>query len=297
MSTVFEKTIDGWQSWGDVYTDCAAFAPLVRAIYAREGLPVPEEIGGLTPGTNAVFRCGDTVVKIFAPPESGFDSARDFAVEKAMLAYAQAQGAPPEDLARAVLNLEKLAARKAKEKSSITIGSQCVLTPENRDTVLALAARLKGAGADYFSIKYFYPHASNAYSPDMGFVTSGYVAELRAAAAELSGGGFSCIVRDPESLVQTRPYRTCLGLPFIVYVREDGMLYSCFSHQDDPATAIGSLLDGDFKTLWNNEGKSAAFAHINECIVKETCQANCRHHQINLWLWRLSSPPEHVNFI
>ncbi len=32
----------------------------------------------LTPGTNGVFRCGDLVLKIFFPKESGLDPAVDF---------------------------------------------------------------------------------------------------------------------------------------------------------------------------------------------------------------------------
>lgn len=91
---LFEKEIVGWDSWGKVFCDVEAFAPLVRDIYRQESMPVPEAIEGMTPGTNAVFRCGDTVVKIFAPEESGIDSVDDFDVESAMLAYLQRCGIP-----------------------------------------------------------------------------------------------------------------------------------------------------------------------------------------------------------
>lgn len=212
-------------------------------------------------------------------------------------AYAAAQGARPEDLEKALANIGGLARHKAATRSAITIGAQCVLTPENKHTIVALARRVKEAGADYFSVKHFYPHADNPYQPVMAFRTPEFMRELAAAADELSGAGFRMVVRDVGSLEQKRPYRQCHGLPFIVYVREDGMLHTCFSHQDDTATGVGSLLEHDFAALWHSTGREAAIRHINDCYDKDQCQANCRHHQINLWLENLRRPPAHVNFI
>lgn len=91
---LFQKDITGWDSWGQVFCDVEAFTPLVREIYRREGMAVPEMVEGMTPGTNAVFHCGDTVVKVFAPVESGIDSVDDFGVENAMLGYLQRCGIP-----------------------------------------------------------------------------------------------------------------------------------------------------------------------------------------------------------
>lgn len=211
--------------------------------------------------------------------------------------YQAVQGAEPKDLGRALANLERLAELKVRLGSRITIGSQCVLVPENMNAIVELARRVKAAGADYFSIKHFYPHSDNAYQPDMSGLSPAFLDELRREAAALSVDGFSCVVRDMENLDRRRPYRQCLGLPFIVYVREDGRLYTCFSHQDDAKTAVGNILEHDFAALWCSAGKYAALEHINVVYDKNVCQANCRHHQVNLWLWQLGHPPEHVNFI
>ena len=48
----------------------------MRYIFERENLPC-RSITGLTPGTNAVFRVGGYVIKIFAPVESGCDGRED----------------------------------------------------------------------------------------------------------------------------------------------------------------------------------------------------------------------------
>lgn len=80
MNPLFTHTLDGWESWGRVFHFPEAFGPLVREILGREHLPaVPPE--NCRPGTNAVFRCGDHIVKIFAPVESGLDTAADYRVE------------------------------------------------------------------------------------------------------------------------------------------------------------------------------------------------------------------------
>jgi len=77
---LFTHPINSWQDWSDVYQSIPAFAPLVAHILAIEDLPaVPLE--HLTPGTNAVFRAGEYVLKIFAPPESGFNEPDELQTE------------------------------------------------------------------------------------------------------------------------------------------------------------------------------------------------------------------------
>lgn len=80
MTVYFTKHIEGWTSWGKVYQDLPAWEPLIRHIFQKEGLP-HQQPGHLTPGTNAVFRVGGAVVKIYAPKESGIDSTVDFDTE------------------------------------------------------------------------------------------------------------------------------------------------------------------------------------------------------------------------
>ncbi|MDR0450292.1 MAG: aminoglycoside phosphotransferase family protein, partial [Treponema sp.] len=55
-------------------------SPLVTFIFEKEGLPF-SEMKLLTPGTNAVFKVGANVVKIFAPIESGMDQTLDLQTE------------------------------------------------------------------------------------------------------------------------------------------------------------------------------------------------------------------------
>ncbi len=77
---LFRHTINGWSSWGNVFQSIEAFAPIIRLIYEKENLQL-EHLEHLTPGTNAVFKVGNTVCKIFAPKQSGLDSQSDYDTE------------------------------------------------------------------------------------------------------------------------------------------------------------------------------------------------------------------------
>ncbi|MCI8442835.1 MAG: aminoglycoside phosphotransferase family protein [Provencibacterium sp.] len=76
----FNETICGWGDWGKVFQSRAAFAPLVKAVCEREGLPF-EPFLNCTPGTNAVFEAGGRIIKVFAPLESGLNTLPDYQSE------------------------------------------------------------------------------------------------------------------------------------------------------------------------------------------------------------------------
>ena len=77
---LFTEQINNWDDWGNIFQSVPAFTPLVEHILAKEKLP-SAKIENLTPGTNAVFKVGDYVIKIFAPTESGIDQSLDLQTE------------------------------------------------------------------------------------------------------------------------------------------------------------------------------------------------------------------------
>jgi aminoglycoside phosphotransferase (APT) family kinase protein len=77
---LFTATINGWTSWAQVYQSIEDFQPLIEYIFSLHHLPYTE-IAHCTPGTNAVFKVGHLVVKIFAPKESGMDTESDYHTE------------------------------------------------------------------------------------------------------------------------------------------------------------------------------------------------------------------------
>ena len=78
MEHLFEKEIFDWNSWGAVYQSISDFRKLIEEVFRNENLSGYEQISHLTPGTNAVFKVGNYVVKIFAPNESGLNTDIDY---------------------------------------------------------------------------------------------------------------------------------------------------------------------------------------------------------------------------
>ncbi len=87
MNWLFKENINGKESWEKLFQSTNAFTQLINEIYTRHNLKL-EKIQNLTPGTNAVFRMGDKVIKIFAPIESGFSTGDDYFIELSALKHA-----------------------------------------------------------------------------------------------------------------------------------------------------------------------------------------------------------------
>lgn len=94
MDFLFNETIDGWDSWGRLFCSREAFEPLVRHILKREGLRHMDSLENCEPGTNAVFKCGEFVVKIFVPIQSGLDTLPDYRAELFGMERALSLGIP-----------------------------------------------------------------------------------------------------------------------------------------------------------------------------------------------------------
>lgn len=201
------------------------------------------------------------------------------------------------DFEKVVANIAKLKETKERLDSSITIGSQAVLIPQNKDDIVEHAKRLKGLGVDYFSVKHFYNHSHNDFEVH-GSVDNAFINTLEEESKVLSDENFNFIVRSTRNLTSQRVYDTCHGLEFIVFINEMGDVYTCFSHQHDKKTVLGNIFEKSFQEIWNSQARRDAVGYINECIDKNSCQPNCRHHQINNYLWELKHPSiSHVNFI
>jgi serine/threonine protein kinase len=89
------EKINNWDDWGKIFQSIPAFTPLIKHIMAKENLPF-FKIENLKPGTNAVFKVGLYVVKIFAPLE--FSKDEDYGtnvdVELFGIKLANNQGVP-----------------------------------------------------------------------------------------------------------------------------------------------------------------------------------------------------------
>ncbi len=211
--------------------------------------------------------------------------------------YAFVHQAKSDDYDKVVNNIKKLKATKDRLNSRITIGTQYVLIPENKDFALEHGKMLKELGVDYFSIKHFYNHSHNKFEV-VENISDEFIENLSNEAQKLCSSDFNFIVRSTSNLNSQRVYNTCYGLELILFIDEEGDVYSCFSHQHDKKTIIGNIFENSFKDIWSSTQKKNSIDYINDCIDKNSCQPNCRHHQINNYLWEIKNPSiEHINFI
>lgn len=88
----FKEEINGLKDWARVFNSREAFRELAQAIFRKEGIPLRQDIENLTPGSNAVFKAGDYVIKIFAPRESGIGTETDFHTELSVMEYIKSKG-------------------------------------------------------------------------------------------------------------------------------------------------------------------------------------------------------------
>ncbi len=212
--------------------------------------------------------------------------------------YAHIHNTKASDYNKVLQNIHKLKKIKDSTGSSITIGSQFILLPENKDLVISQAKVMKDIGIDYFVVKHFYQHDKNIYNPDMQFLTKQYIEWLTKEASQISSGNFDFVVRKMENLNRKRIYDKCYGLPLIIFIREDGNVFSCFSYQHDKKTILGNIFKQDIHDILKSDRCKKAITYINNNINKNSCQPNCRHHEINNYLWELKHPSiNHVNFI
>lgn len=77
---LFTQQINTWKDWSKVFHSIEAFTPLVKYIFMKEKLSFTQ-LEKLTPGTNAVFKVGNYIIKIFAPTEAGMDVGTNFDTE------------------------------------------------------------------------------------------------------------------------------------------------------------------------------------------------------------------------
>lgn len=211
--------------------------------------------------------------------------------------YQRIHQAKSGDFERVLTNIEKLVAAKKRVDASITIGVQFILLPDNYQHLEALVIRLKKIGIDYFVIKQFYKHSKNPFQLDGIFPNEDVMKSLMELSFKYNDVNFNFIVRSPQVLEEDRKYTQCYGLPYILYIREDGNVFTCFSFQHDEKTILGNIFENSLDTIWESSKKEDALCYINTMIDKTKCQPSCRHHHINNYLWELKHPSPHINFI
>lgn len=177
----------------------------------------------------------------------------------------------------------------------VTIGMQMIMVPENIHEAPQLARLAGELGADYFVAKQASLTDSNEYGFDLGLYDA-HQDLLEAVEAE-SRDGFSAMVAWRKIMSKgSKGYGRCMGWAFLMQVTGSGHVYPCSALVGRREFMLGDLSRETLVDILAGE-RYAEVARAMDALDLETCATCCRHDAINGFLWELSTPPDHVNFI
>jgi len=213
--------------------------------------------------------------------------------------YAAIHRTRAEEFNTVIANIEA-AARLIRDNGwRCALGTQALLLPENAAEMEDLAALVKAAGARYLVIK---PYSHNPASQTSCYARIDYAPflDMRAKLERYNDDTFTVVFRAnalQKSLQAERGYDRCRALPFWSYIDSLGQVWGCSANMGDERFLYGNINEERFQDIWNGLRRSRSLAFVSREWSPESCRVNCRMNEINLYLWELSHPAEHVNFI
>ncbi|MFH1077597.1 MAG: SPASM domain-containing protein [Pseudomonadota bacterium] len=199
-----------------------------------------------------------------------------------------------------VLDNMAYAARLRHEKGyKYTLGMQILLIPENEHEVCLLAETAKGIGMDYLVVKPYSQHPKSKTQKYKEIEYSKYL-HLGEQLEKIETENFQVIFRARAMMKWNqglRPYERCLALPFWSYIDAGGNVWGCSIYLGDEQFRYGNIYENTFPEIWNGEKRLGFLKMFEQRFDVSECRINCRMDEINRYLWELTNPPSHVNFI
>lgn len=180
-----------------------------------------------------------------------------------------------------------------------TLGMQIVLLPENSGEVELLAKRAKGAGMDYLVVKPYSQHPQSKTRIFQDIKYKGYY-DMAERLRRYNSKNFQVVFRinTMEKWDQRRRnYRHCLALPFWSYIDAQGNVWGCSIYLTKKKFCLGNIYQDCFKDIWETKKHSNLVRWAARELDTGRCRINCRMDEVNRYLWDLTHPAEHINFI
>lgn len=199
------------------------------------------------------------------------------------------------DFETALENINNAVKVKRTHGYNCGIGVQALLLPENLEEMVSLGIMLKDIGVDYFTVKPFSKHPSSICDINFDYINSLPLGEeLR----RLNSDSFKVVFRahTMEKLGEERPYKECLGLPFMTVIDSHGDVYTCNTFLGNKDFCYGNIYQNSFSEIWEGEQRKGVLKMVAEMGI-EKCREVCRLDEMNRYLWELRNPPVQVNFI
>lgn len=216
-----------------------------------------------------------------------------------MDAYAKIHRTKAEDFDKVIKNLSSAVRIKQDNKYKCTLGMQIILLPENKNEIISLAEIAKNIGMDYLVVKPYSQHPFSKTDRYKDVKYNEYV-DLSEKLSEMNTKDFSVIFRMHAMKKWDegkRNYNQCFALPFWSYIDAGGGVWGCSAYLGDSRFYYGNIYQNSFKDIWEGEKRHKSVCWVeNELDINE-CRTNCRMDEINRYLWKLTHPDRHVNFI
>lgn len=213
--------------------------------------------------------------------------------------YGRIHKTKQDDFQRVMQNLEE-AARAVKDSGlNCTLGAQAVLLPENAGEMETLAEKIKGIGLKYLVVKPYSQHLKSHTQLYKEIEYSVYL-PLKERLERLNDDDFQVVFREhtmKKLRRLKRGYGRCLALPFWSYIDSAGNVWGCSAYLGDDAFRYGSIYENTFEEIWKGERRRESMKMVRTDLDPSVCRVNCRMDEINLYLWELTHPSPHVNFI
>lgn len=206
--------------------------------------------------------------------------------------YESVHGCRSSDYERTLNNIEAMVEFADKRCLPVVIGVQMVYMGQSTQGLRDLVIRLREYGVTYFSLKRFNQHPAITRRDCNG--SQDVIESLHGLATD----SFHVAVRDNMGATSPRRYDHCHGMAFYAEIISNGDVYSCGPHLGNKDFCYGNIADQSFRELWSPESRSKVHQRIKALgRLDDVCMPNCRIHAVNNYLWDLSHPPQHVNFI
>jgi cyclic pyranopterin phosphate synthase len=211
--------------------------------------------------------------------------------------YAHIHGTNESDFEIVIKNIELLVEKKKQKNSKITIGVQLVLLSQNLNEVKQLAEKLKSIGVDYFSIKPFLKHPDIKFDDNIENLSS-TLDDFLEFQNKISTENFKFNLRKNLFLDKfQRNYKKCQATQFMIEIDAVGDIYSCGPFIGDPNHKLGNIMKETFDSAWNSEQAKKTREHVSCNVDVSKCMPFCRPDSVNDFLWNLTNPPQHINYI
>jgi MoaA/NifB/PqqE/SkfB family radical SAM enzyme len=213
--------------------------------------------------------------------------------------YARIHRTKEADFATVMDNLSAAVRIAGELNSSCVIGAQMLLFPENAGEVDLLAKLCRDAGLKYLVIKPYSQHGRSLTREYEG-VDYGPFLAMQERLAPFNTSSFSVIFRAGtmrKAGAGVRGYDRCRALPFWSYIDSGGDVWGCSAWLGDDRFRYGNINEQSIEEIWNGARRRESLAFVEGCLDPEACRVNCRMDEVNRYLWELTHPSAHVNFI